>query len=522
MSDKYKLFGYEITTDKKFMDVEFGITPELQVQFESLNFEMAKGGDMIINRLLGLIEKYPNVPHLKNFLMVVYSNSGKDEKAIEVNHWLVSEHPDYLFGKINLASEYYLKEEYEKIPEVLGKLLEIKDLYPERKCFHIAEVTAFYRLAIMYFSAIGNIEAAESRYEILERLAPNHPDTKAVLLILMKARFDTGVKRMSEEEKNKIEVKVQSHNKELQTEIPPEFIHDEINLLYESGLRIGEEKLKQILSLPYESLVSDLRNVLHDCICRYEYFKKLFDADRYDEEKVSFAIHAFYLLGELHSQESLPSILETFRQGEDFLEFWYGDHLTGNLWEPLYYISYKQLGGLTDFALSPNICTNARSEVSCCVGQIGLHQPDKRQEVINWFRNVFSHLSEASLKDEIIDSDFIGLAICDALELRSAELLPEIKRLFDLEYVSKSICGNFDEVEEDMFKPEETYFKRELLNIFDRYKQITTSWYGYNKDKLSLIENQPIRAEIKIGRNDPCPCGSGKKYKKCCLNIRDI
>ena len=24
------------------------------------------------------------------------------------------------------------------------------------------------------------------------------------------------------------------------------------------------------------------------------------------------------------------------------------------------------------------------------------------------------------------------------------------------------------------------------------------------------------RAEPKIGRNDPCPCGSGKKYKKCC------
>ena len=25
-----------------------------------------------------------------------------------------------------------------------------------------------------------------------------------------------------------------------------------------------------------------------------------------------------------------------------------------------------------------------------------------------------------------------------------------------------------------------------------------------------------IRREKKIGRNDPCPCGSGKKYKKCC------
>ena len=27
---------------------------------------------------------------------------------------------------------------------------------------------------------------------------------------------------------------------------------------------------------------------------------------------------------------------------------------------------------------------------------------------------------------------------------------------------------------------------------------------------------EPVRAEEKIGRNDPCPCGSGKKYKKCC------
>jgi hypothetical protein len=25
----------------------------------------------------------------------------------------------------------------------------------------------------------------------------------------------------------------------------------------------------------------------------------------------------------------------------------------------------------------------------------------------------------------------------------------------------------------------------------------------------------------RVGRNDPCPCGSGKKYKKCCLGSRD-
>jgi preprotein translocase subunit SecA len=28
-------------------------------------------------------------------------------------------------------------------------------------------------------------------------------------------------------------------------------------------------------------------------------------------------------------------------------------------------------------------------------------------------------------------------------------------------------------------------------------------------------KQKPVRVEPKIGRNDPCPCGSGKKYKKC-------
>ena len=29
-------------------------------------------------------------------------------------------------------------------------------------------------------------------------------------------------------------------------------------------------------------------------------------------------------------------------------------------------------------------------------------------------------------------------------------------------------------------------------------------------------ERPVVREEPKVGRNDPCPCGSGKKYKKCC------
>ena len=31
------------------------------------------------------------------------------------------------------------------------------------------------------------------------------------------------------------------------------------------------------------------------------------------------------------------------------------------------------------------------------------------------------------------------------------------------------------------------------------------------------VKAQPIRKATKVGPNDPCPCGSGKKYTKCCM-----
>ena len=43
--------------------------------------------------------------------------------------------------------------------------------------------------------------------------------------------------------------------------------------------------------------------------------------------------------------------------------------------------------------------------------------------------------------------------------------------------------------------------------------------YGANEndyyDPSPAVKQEPIRVEPKIGRNDPCPCGSGKKYKQC-------
>ena len=40
---------------------------------------------------------------------------------------------------------------------------------------------------------------------------------------------------------------------------------------------------------------------------------------------------------------------------------------------------------------------------------------------------------------------------------------------------------------------------------------------GWKFEDGELVGETPIVREApKVGRNDPCPCGSGKKYKKCC------
>jgi SEC-C motif-containing protein len=46
------------------------------------------------------------------------------------------------------------------------------------------------------------------------------------------------------------------------------------------------------------------------------------------------------------------------------------------------------------------------------------------------------------------------------------------------------------------------------------FNKVDGEWFF--DDGEAVLPQQVIRNEPKIGRNDPCPCNSGKKYKKCC------
>lgn len=56
---------------------------------------------------------------------------------------------------------------------------------------------------------------------------------------------------------------------------------------------------------------------------------------------------------------------------------------------------------------------------------------------------------------------------------------------------------------------EENHWKNIIKVEPDRPENIT------DLERL-LNPSKPTTAEKKVGRNEPCPCGSGKKYKKCC------
>jgi hypothetical protein len=121
-------------------------------------------------------------------------------------------------------------------------------------------------------------------------------------------------------------------------------------------------------------------------------------------------------------------------------------------------------------------------------------------------------LREAYHQDEEIDNqDLIIEAVCHHF---SKESLPEVaehmKReefsaLVDVEEVVYSYYSIIGEQHPEL----EKWRQRAMEGMLD-YREYS------ERERGIYVAAAPVRNETKVGRNDPCPCGSGKKYKKCC------
>jgi hypothetical protein len=108
------------------------------------------------------------------------------------------------------------------------------------------------------------------------------------------------------------------------------------------------------------------------------------------------------------------------------------------------------------------------------------------------------------------DQGLNGLIVAELVSLKAVEAMPAIRAAFTEAVLDWSVCGDLEDVELGMGLRTQRDTPR------PNYQPAAT-FDDDDEDESEPLVEQVIRTEPKTGRNDPCPCGSGKKYKKCCM-----
>ena len=540
------------------------LPPEKEALFYNLHEQARKGKRGIIEKLIKTIAKYPNEPALKNYLFLAYKDKGKIEEAERVAEKMIRQHPDYLFGKLALAELYIDRDAYEKVPEILGEHLELKLLYPDTEVFHISEVMSFYSVTIMYFIGMGEWESAEDSLDLMRKIDPAYHNIKILEKRLHAKILAATMERMKEHHAQTISVESFPVKVYPSSDQPPVLNHEILRVFYQKETKhFPTEVMEQIMQLPRETLIQDLELILKDAIVRCDWFQENYPSYKVAEQE--FQMHALYFLGALNAKESLPVVLDLLQQGQEFLDYWFSDAFERIFLEPLYVLGESQLEELQTFVLSPNICFSARLMASKVVGQMVFHQPERKEEAVKWFRDVLQYHLDHPDDKGIIDTDFLSWTVGRVTKINAVSLEGVIRKLWDKGWIPEQILGDLDKILEDLKQPVQSYHKIPMpLGIDEFYSgenwnrkesKVYTQEEQEEIDKMlsragnnpllkilskSLGKDAPLKDDFpifdknvthtsknrisrlapgkKIGRNEPCPCGSGKKYKKCCLN----
>ena len=96
---------------------------------------------------------------------------------------------------------------------------------------------------------------------------------------------------------------------------------------------------------------------------------------------------------------------------------------------------------------------------------------------------------------------------------KAAKKWAEESEWFGLEVIDTSDGGPKDETGEVEFIARyKDKDGRRAYHERGQFRKHRKKWYFTEGE---MVKGQPVSSS-KVGRNDPCPCGSGKKYKKCC------
>jgi len=236
-------------------------------------------------------------------------------------------------------------------------------------------------------------------------------------------------------------------------------------------------------------------------------------------------IYAMYLLAQFRETRAYPLLVRIFSATGEMPFDLAGDLVTQDLGRILASVSDGDVGGMTWLVENERANGYVRSAAMDGLVTLVVCGERTREEVMAYFRSLFRKLNRRP------SQAWNGLVSACA-DLCPEEVVEEIRQAYEDELVESGYIG-WKDIERALALGKESAIEE----LKGRYSLITDvadelGWWacfredvwntGHRNAPLSLPQfdlatPKPIRrAQPKVGRNDPCPCGSGKKFKKCC------
>jgi hypothetical protein len=139
------------------------------------------------------------------------------------------------------------------------------------------------------------------------------------------------------------------------------------------------------------------------------------------------------------------------------------------------------------------------------VKEIAERHPQSRAECVGILTQVLE-------PDAGTEPSTSGFAVSALLDLAAVEAIDVMRDAFRRNAVDISIAGDLEDVEIELGLREKRATPR------PHYVTLPPGWPPLQDVMQTRQDLRASPQPAKVGRNDPCPCGSGKKYKKCCLH----
>lgn len=233
---------------------------------------------------------------------------------------------------------------------------------------------------------------------------------------------------------------------------------------------LNVELTDKLLALPCESLRRDLENVILYNIGLTCDIKP----DEMEEgEFIGNIGLAIVLLAEVGNEDSsIDVVLEVLRQSENFLEYHICDFGTEIISMTLYKLAHNRLDKLIAFIKEEGLVCRKKFYAIHAMRFIFMNYPEKRDEIIDIYREIINYFVDNHKRLKITNNTLNSLIVCELVDIRAKELLPEIKALYKNNMVYIFVCEGYSDVEKDINNPEEDNYVMPKDEIHERFAEI--------------------------------------------------